>query len=275
MIKRDRTLPDFLNPPVNETALSIQFAPLQQDKFGLPHYGLYWSRIRREFPKYQVMPPLGNVTEQFGPSAPMIQGFGMKFITHPEVRAWFVDDSGTRLIQVQRDRFIHNWRQLNGSEKYPRYESIKETLQEEWKRFREFLDSEGIERPQVNQCEVTYVNHIEYNKGWKSYAEFAKVIAGWSGKTSGKFLPSPEKINIEAQYLLPSELGRLYVNVLPVLRGRDMQEVLQVNLTARGAPKSPEDVDVFSWLDLGREWVVKGFADFTTESMHATWGRQK
>jgi len=28
------------------------------------------------------------------------------------------------------------------------------------------------------------------------------------------------------------------------------------------------------WFDLGHEWIVKGFTDFTTEHMHEIWGRK-
>ena len=265
------TLPDFDNPPVNETALSIQFAPLE--KFAIPYYGMYWARIRRDFGRFEIQPPLPNVTEQFGDSN-RLPNFAVQFIAHPDVRAWFLNESGTQLLQVQCDRFIHNWRQLTGEEKYPRYPAIKVTLQNEWVRFCEFLRSEELGTPQVNQCEVTYVNHIDYNKGWRDYSELNKVIASWSGNSSGTFLTAPEKVNMETHYLLPNDLGRLHIAVAPVIRARDLREVLQITVTARGAPSDSTDKGVFHWLDLGREWVVKGFADFTSNSMHRIWGRK-
>jgi hypothetical protein len=66
--------------------------------------------------------------------------------------------------------------------------------------------------------------------------------------------------------------GRLYVSIQPVIRARDALEVLQLNLTARGAPASSKTEDVFKWLDLGRQWIVEGFTDFTTNEMHKLWG---
>lgn len=272
MTSAESALPEFNDPPVNETALSIQFAPLE--KFGLPHYGLYWTKIRSDFAKFQTHVPLLSTTEQFGEALPGQPQFGIQFITQPDVRIWFLNDSGSQIIQVQRDRFVHNWRQLTGKEKYPRYPAVKNTLQKEWARFREFLKSEDLGTPQVNQCEVTYVNHIDYKKGWNDYGDLNKVIAAWSGQKSGDFLPSPEKVNMDAHYLLPNKLGRLHISVLPVIRGRDLQEVLQITLTARGAPQSSQDEDVLGWIDLGREWVVKGFADFTNDAMHRIWGRK-
>jgi uncharacterized protein (TIGR04255 family) len=266
----DETLPDFTAPPVNETAISIQFAPIAN--FGVPYYGLYWKLIREEFPNYQVQPPITNITEQF--DAP-IRGLrlGFQFVTQPEMRCWYLDSTGNRLMQLQNDRFVHNWRQVSGDEPYPRFPKIREMCLFEWSRFCDFLKKENLTQPQVNQCEVTYVNHIEYGKGWDGYGELGNVIAPWSQNASEGFLPSPEKVNMEAHYRLPSNLGRLHISVEPVVRGRDTKEVLQITLTARGAPVSSAQQDVFDWIDLGRKWVVKGFCDFTTVKMHQTWGK--
>ena len=79
---------------------------------------------------------------------------------------------------------------------------------------------------------------------------------------------------MQLSYCLEENAGRLYVAFIPVIRARDGKEVLQMTLTARGAPKSSSDEDVFGWLDLGRKWIVRGFADFTTAEMHNIWGKQ-
>lgn len=263
---------DFASPPVNEAVLSIQFAPIP--KFGLPHLGLYWQRIREEFSRFESQPVLASVTEQF--DVP-VRGarFGIQLISQPEYRCWFLNDNGTRLLQVQQDRFIHNWRQVSDEqEPYPRYPAIRETLKTQWTRFTEFLASEMLDSPQVNQLEVTYVNHIDYNKGWKDYGDLQNVVALWSGRGTDGFLPSPERVSMDAHYRLPDKRGRLYITAIPVIRARDSQEVLQLTLTVRGAPKSSSLEDILEWMDFGRMWVVKGFADFTAKEMHKLWGRK-
>jgi uncharacterized protein (TIGR04255 family) len=199
----------------------------------------------------------------------------LAFVNVPAIRSWYLDQSGNRLIQVQHDRFVINWRKVSGTEAYPRYPVLRERLQVEWGRFCDFLKDEGLERPRVNQCEVLYVNNIDYEKGWSSYGELDKVIAALATpKPKNRFLPHPERVSMEVTYRLEDSAGRLHVAFVPVIRTRDASEVLQMTLTARGAPKSPSDEDVFAWLDLGRKWVVRGFADFTTEQMHRIWGKQ-
>ena len=268
----DTALPDYANPPVDETALSIQFSPIPN--FGIQHYGLYWAKVRDDYPHFQVRSPVPSFTEQAESPIPRIQ-LDLQVVAAPEVRCWYVDRSKNRLFQVQTDRFIYNWRRINGNEPYPRYPTLRDSLTVEWHKFCDFLESETLPKPQVNQCEVTYVNHIEYDKGWSGYGELHKVIAPFAEPSRKAFLPPPERANMELHYRWPDDSGRLHISLQPVIRGRDGKEVLQLTLVARGAPKSSDEEGVFKCLDHGREWIVRGFADFTTESMQRSiWGRK-
>lgn len=268
----DSGLPDFAQPPVDETALSIQFAPIPG--FNIPHFGLFWSRIRDRYPNFEIQQPITNVTEQFD-AAVLPRQIELAFLSLPDIRCWYLEDPSNRLLQVQRDRFVHNWRKLTGAEQYPRYPSLRASLEKEWDGFCAFLRDEKLGTPKVNQCEVTYVNHIEYDKGWRGYGDLDKVVAAFATpKRRNRFLPDPERVDMQVSYRVEENAGRLHVSFLPVIRGRDGKEVLQMTLTARGAPASSEAQDVFHWLDLARRWVVRGFADFTSLDMHKIWEKQ-
>lgn len=269
----DSGLPDFAQPPVDEVALSLQYPPIAG--FNVTHFGLFWQCIRGDYPKSEIKPPIPNVTEEFGPGAAFTRQMKFALLELPEIRCWYLDECRNRLVQVQRDRFVINWRKVTGTETYPRYPDVRDRLEREWRRFCDFLTSEGLERPQINQCEVLYVNNIEYDKGWSGYGQLDQVIAALATpKAKNRFLPAPERMTMNVIYPFGENAGRLYVNFSPVLRARDGKEVLQMTLTARGAPRSSSDDDVFAWLDLGRKWVVRGFADFTTDTMHKVWGKQ-
>lgn len=266
-----RTLPEYEQPPVIETLLSVQFGPLAQ--FSILHFGLYWAKIRADYPHYEVQPPLGPSVEQFGEEIWKQPGIKFEIVHGPEVRCWFIDKSGTRLIQVQRDRFIHNWRRVKDEDVYPRYANIKPKFIEEWQGFCRFVDEAELGKPEVNQCEVTYVNHIELGRGWKSYGELNRVIACWSGVYSGNFLSAPESVLVNASFVIPEQKGRLHIAMQRAIRTRDAKEVLQLSLTARGKPASSRLEDILEWFDLGHEWIVRGFTDFTTREMHKLLGR--
>lgn len=255
---------DFENPPVTETVLGIQFDPIE--KLSAPIYGLYYSKIRAEYPDFEVHHPLSSIVERFD-KAPSI----ITLKEAPDVRCWFLEKDGNRLLQVQKDRFIQNWRKVKEEDKYPRYNSLKPLFEKEWLHFCQFLKEEGLPAPEVNQCEVSYINHLEIGKGWQAFGEIDKITKFWSG--SGNFLPMLERISMSLRYLMPENQGRLHIVLRPVIRPVDSKEVFQIELTARGTPSSSDIKDILRWLDLGREWVLKGFNDFTTNELHQLWGK--
>lgn len=263
--------PRFDRPPVYETVLGVQFEPLRG--FSIPHYGLYWSEIRREYPKYQIHPPLSPALELFGPEAKKDAQAGIELVDTPEVRTWFLTEDGRFLLQLQKDRFLQNWRKTQDSDVYPHYDQLRPKFCAEWQRFCRFLKEVEIETPVVNQCEVTYVNHIDIEQGPKSYENLSKIVSCWSGAYSGHFLSAPESVNFSFRHLLPENKGRLHVTMQPAIRRRDAKEILRLNLTVRGRPASSELRDIVEWLELGHEWAVRGFADVTTVEMHRHWGR--
>lgn len=268
-----RALPDYDAPPVIETVLGVEFSPLE--KWEIPHFGLFWSRVQARFPRFEVNPPLGSNVESAQlefkqPTPPRVE-----LMSKPQVRCWFLNESNTELIQVQHDRFVHNWRKVAGSEIYPHYDTyIRSAFERNWKQFCEFLDTEQIGAPDVRQCEITYVNHIDRGKGWDSFAELSEVFPCWSGSTSGHFLPPPETVLFNVSYVMPENRGRLRVALVHAFRATDAKETLQLTLTARGKPCSAETSEILQWLDLGREWVVQGFTDFTSKKMHQRWRRK-
>jgi uncharacterized protein (TIGR04255 family) len=272
---RPPTIHEFTDPPVIETVLSVQFSPIEG--FTLPCVGLYWKSIRQEFIHFESKPPLGYVKESFTPARAMNEPT-LSFYNPGEMpfRAWFLDENRNQILQVQKDRFIHNWQKISGKETYPRYERVRDKFLVEWERFNAFLKQEGLPKPEVNLCEVTYVNHIEYEKGWKGYGELGKVISVWSGKHSGNHLEYLENVNLNATYRLPENQGRLYIAMQPVIRTRDAKEVLQLNLTARVVALPSNNEDMLQALDLGRYWIVEGFNDFTTSEIRkSVWGQTK
>ena len=113
------------------------------------------------FPLTEEHLPLHVPRETFGVPLP-----GQVEVTTAEKpllpRVCFLNQSETELIQIQTDRFIHNWRKAgNVPAPYPRYEGVRAKFRDEVSRFQQFLSDEKLGQVVVNQCEGTYVNHIE------------------------------------------------------------------------------------------------------------------
>jgi uncharacterized protein (TIGR04255 family) len=271
MLDEDGDLPSFERPPVVETILGVEFRPLEG--WSVVHYGLYWDSVRSAYPKVEFRPPIASGPERFGKEA-WTQQMVFEQIDFgggsPPVRCLYIAEDGGRLVQLQKDRFMHNWRKT--VKPYPRYPESRARFIESWDEFLRFLKAQQISMPEVVQCEVTYINHIERGQGWSKTSDLSRVVP-LINDVSHSFLPEPEIIVLDERFLIPDERGRLRVVIQPAIRNTDGQEVLQVTLTARGRPRASATEAILEWLDLGRRWVVKGFADVTSADAHKVWGK--
>lgn len=262
-------LPAFDRPPVSETALGVEFQPVPG--WGVPHFGLFWSEIRSEYPRFEVQPPLASQIERFGSEPQVSPSLIVEFSDAGRSRCWFFHENNARLLQVQDSRFILNWRKLTDNAEYPHYSRFRPQFAIEWTRFTDCVARFGLPPPAVEQCEVTYTNFFPRGEGWHDYSEFQLVIPAWAGKHS--WLPSAEYVVIGTRYVFPENAGRFHVSLQPVVRNTDAVEGLQLTLTARGRPTAPDLEGILRWFDLGHEWIVRGFADLTSSHMHKHWGR--
>ena len=260
--------PSFRNPPVIETVLGVQFSPIPD--WSIPHFGVFWDRVREEFPNTQILHPLPPLTAEMISGAVKIQ-----VVEAPEVRCWYKGIDESELIQIQQDRFIVNWRQAAGALAYPRYPHMRSLFQTQWARFKQFLSDESLTNPIVIQCEITYVNHIPKGEGWETAQDWERVFTV-CGEVGGgdKFLPPPEGRQFTFNYPMPNARGTLDVTAVRAVRKIDGKDVIQFRLSARGRPTQHGDDGIMEWFDLGRDWVVRGFTELTTPSMHEMWGME-
>ena len=270
---RPLDLPDFGKPPLAEVVLSLQFESLL--KLTTAHVGLLWRRYRDRLPLIEEHPPLAPAFESFDPPAPprVEVAFEDK---PPAPRVWFVNEAKTELVQVQQDRFIHNWRKVGQGDAYPRYERIRDGFRDEVSAFEGFLKDEGLGELVVSQCEVTYVNHVERAGEWERHGELEKLLRNWVPLPAAAFLPAPEDAVLRWRYRIRGRngpVGRLHVAARPSWSVSDGRPVWIMNLMARGAPIGAGIDGAFEFFNLGREWVVRGFADLTTDSMQRCWER--
>jgi uncharacterized protein (TIGR04255 family) len=258
-------LPDYANPPVIEVACGVLFSPVPN--FTIPYLGRLWSRFPSEFTKPQEAPPLPPVIENFS-DAPVF--FHSDAFEIP--RVWFINDSNDRLIQVQRDRFLCNWRKISETHVYPRYENVMENFEDRLGEFISFSKEELGQTPEFRQYELSYINHILGGEGWKSLSEIGKVLPDLSWRNDKeRFLPQPESIESRLTFVLPNKCGRLRVTIRSGTKAPDNVPVIVLDMTARGFLPNRKE-----WFDIAREWIVRGFTDATGVNVQqSVWGRRR
>jgi uncharacterized protein (TIGR04255 family) len=144
---------DYSNPPVYEVVCGVMFKSI--NTLLAPHLGLLWERFRSEYPKCQEVPLIMPIVETFEP-ATVTKELEITEVP-PLPRVWFLDEAENILIQIQRDRFLHNWKEVKKGGKYPHFQKIFEMFRRQLSVFVSFLKDEKLGELQPLQYEVTYV----------------------------------------------------------------------------------------------------------------------
>lgn len=271
-------LPEYDHPPVIEVVIGVQFAELEG--FLPIHPGLFWLSIREEYPNVESAPMLPQVIEKFGDSSEGGNPFDTAsigiFPWSAMPRSFFIDESGRWLVQLQSTRLLQNWRKSGSDDIYPRFPAVHQRFEQSWIRLQEFCRREKISQPLVDQLEVTYINHIPKGEGWEAPGEVGLVFPDLNWRSKHDFLNDPEATAWKADFLLPNKCGRLHVAVRQATRKTDGVPVLLSELTARGRPSELSEASMRDWVELAREWIVRGFADLASEQIQQTvWRRTR
>lgn len=265
-------LPEYENPPVVEVVCGVLFKPIEA--LLVPHLGLLWEKFKPDYPRCQEVAPLTPMIERFDESLEM--EFRLAD-TPPLPRIWFVHTNGNGIIQVQRDRFLHNWRKVRPGDEHPRYHNVIQMFRDRLSRFQMFLEETDLGTLMPMQYEMTYINHIPQGDGWEAIGDIGKVFPDFVWRINEqRFLSVPEGINWRTSFTLPSRAGRLHMIIRSAVCRSDERPMLLFELTARGIGNYTSFEKMWGWFDLAREWIVRGFADLTGyEVQKNIWRRRK
>ena len=264
-------LPDYDNPPVNEVVFGIQFNKLNSIK--APDTGILWEKLgRKEYPECKEMPPLPHLIERFDTPSVQQQTITVEEFSHPPLpRLFFINETQKHLIQVQQDRLLLNWRKRKSGDRYPRYVELYPKFIKSWKLFNSFIDELKLGAVKPDQYELTYVNHIPRGEGWINLSDIEKVFPEFQCRVGDRFLPEPESTSWRKIYRLPSDSGRLYVSLRLAVSRESKDRIMILDLTARGFKAN----NMNAWFDIAHEWIVRGFADLTSESIQNSIWKKK
>lgn len=267
----------FERAPIDEVVLGVQFA---NTNLSLLDAGLFWAAVRDDFPKRQITSPLITQMETFEAPFPLIGaddpiGAAMAATGPAFARAWFHSADETRLLQLQGDRLLVNWRARPHARDYPRYAAVRDMFATAFNKLLSFAAAQEMGEPVPIQAEVSYFNRIAPVNG---FGNPHAVFRNWAPlSVPGLSMPGePEtaafRLTRRIYWPDSSPAARLHVRMSPAFSPESGYFFL-LELTARGAPAGSTLDDVHAFHDLCREVVVRTFAALTTDEMHAHWAR--
>lgn len=265
MLDSPKDLPDFHAPPLNEVVLGVQFNP--PIAYHQIRAGEVWNLFKADYPQVQEMPPLPPTFETFGRES----GTGsIQLVPGPlHSRFWFLRTDGDELIQFQQDRLLHNWRKVPGrDEPYPRFESIAPRFRKEIEALQGYLTRLAPQALVINQIEISYIN--QFTLGTSKVSEWLRFLDFGLSGTEDFSVVFRETIQDNSG----KPQGRLVCEVLSAVSPEGERGV-QMNLTARGAPRHSNIESAVEFITIGRSLIVNKFAMLTTDYAHKQWGRHK
>lgn len=250
----------FKNPPVNEVVVSTYFNPQLSDFRG-EHVGLFWERIREDFPVARQQPPVG---------------IGLDTVSDevfPMPRYWFIADDDINLIQIQKNAFMFNWRRRDDT--YPRFHGdIKPTFDKYYGFFSEFIRKDiQIEEPVIDLCELTYINALERCEFWDGPQDTKKIIPSFPILAPGiGVLGSPE-FNCNYGYRIATDL-QLSISIRSgVIAQQADTPVLIFEIRARGRLGEAAKSEADDWFERAHDSIVNCFVAVTSREIQKEyWG---
>ena len=266
---RPADLPDFTDPPIDEVAIGVQFPNI--DGLIQPLFGLLWSRFRDKYPRVESQPRIEGPIENLYEPANLVPMIPLQFPS-PPARTWYLANDDEHLVQVQDTRFVQNWRRRNSP--YERFDVVKNDFWESFNHFREMLRDESLGLPVIQQLELTYINWIPQNPP----VEMLR-IGDASSLSVPRVVEQPESVDWSGRYLIDDggvHVARLYLQYLHANRNSPPNPGpgTQFALIFR-APmiEGMSDARLDELLEMGRETIVRVFAEMTTDAAHKLWGR--
>jgi uncharacterized protein (TIGR04255 family) len=251
--------------------LGVQFTPITG--FTTAHAGHYWARLEPEkWTQVREVPALEDVFEYFDENQIWrSSGPVLRTLTGPEPnRIQFLNADGEHMLQLQRSRFVYNWRKREAQ--YPSFPSLLPLFLDELENFSGYVADLQGGQLKHNQWEVVYVNQIPRGDLWNQPSEWQNVIPAAIFPDT---FQEPEALSAGWHYKIHGDRGRLHIKLSFVrVDGPQGPEALRLEFTARGPLDEAKGHDLEAGLRLGHETIVRAFEAITTKTAHATWQKK-
>lgn len=251
----------YENPPINEIVCGVLFDEIK----GLQtaHFGKLWQKFSPDFMASEDQSLIDPIP------AEDLSNRGL----HPLPRVLFIHKDDNEIIQVQRNRFHHNWRKTRYDDKYPGYETVIENFEKHLSSFQEFLAEEELGNLVPNGYEITYVDLILENAGWETLNNLGHIFPSFvTLKDRNRLLADIRGINWSMTFGLPNDSGQLQLSIRNDQRLGDGRQLLRIESTAfNDQPYNP----MRNWFNYAHDVLAEAFTNLMSDEIqYQLWGRK-
>lgn len=265
-------LPEYEAPPVVETSIGIQFDGLS--RYQSLHAAAFRELIADRYPHTEEHQPMDPAFETFGPRSSLISTPQLQLIQAAlQPRYFFLNEDGSELAQLQKDRLFYNWRKRSSTAEYPRYTHVRAELAKLLETLREWAIELDLGDPTPTQVEAVYVNSmplINHEGAGCGLSFIFPWLRGLMGMTEDGIFQFRRRLLNEAG----EPVARLNFNLR---YGTDEESTrsAQLVLHVRGHPPGLSFDDCLAMIDAEREVIVRTFTEITSEDAHGLWRRRQ
>lgn len=263
-------LPEYDQPPVVEVALAVEFKQsVNFSALALGRLADAWEDILPRAEERPLLPKMGLPAEDLLDTL-----FEIEETASNPPRLWLQNDTGDHVAQIQHDRLVVNWRKGDLGGEYPRYETIRESMRDSWRRLTTACVELGHDEPIPFLCEVQYINHLGAEQGWNSAQDTARLIVPWRGMGDDDFLPQDYLNQFSLHCHFPKERDG-WLTIDGWTSDHSETKKMTMSLTSRGRALSENLDSALEFMDLAHVWIVRGFTAVTTQEAHKIWRRTR
>ncbi len=248
----------FQNPPLIEVVMGIQFESeiFSEKKI----FEIYSKLFEDDFPTLEMQSLLPTNIEKEEPEQ---QSQQVLAFSNGSNRKFFISANGQKLLQIQGNRLVFNWRTVEGGEDYPDYENVFVHFYKIVKQ----IDGVIPIFDSINQYEITYVDHARVSDFETSYFSISSMFNQFNLEHNLRTVGcdySVWKVEIG---------GNLHVKYQSAFRTASREKVIVVESTCRGYIQG--SLDFKGWFDAAHKILIEEFVNSLTEEAKKIWKIQQ
>lgn len=254
--------PKYEKPPITEVVFDVSFNSLEE--FHSEHLGLFWSKIRKDFPRCEQAIPYDDHAVEYSEEV------------FPMPRYWFISECDSQVLQIQKNHLAFNWRRGSGKKDYPHYEAVKASFEKYLKKFSDFIAEEKLGILEVTGAQLSYSNAIYENEGWNSFSEIPKILPQISFPNQHMLSEHISGLSLSYAYLVPNNVGTLVIKAHTAIEESKNKKLLRLELILKGDHRFDNVKETLNWFDVSHEQIVSTFAKITDDEIQLNlWKKRK